>query len=86
MSTENAPLSAVHVDPLVMRRRQREYLEAIKPFVDAKTKIYSVNMPTTIIHPDGETEHHYNFTSGEKEALRRADEAIDNIKSRIFGA
>ena len=85
MSTEPVLLSMIHVDPLVMCRRQREYLEAIKPFVDAKAKIYAVNIPTAIIHSGGELEFHYDFTSMERESLRLADEAIDNIKARIFG-
>lgn len=70
----------------VMRRRQRDYFEAIKPFTDAKVEIYAVMIPTIVIHPGGQVEHRYNFTPEQQEALRLADEAIDTVKARIFGA
>lgn len=69
----------------VMRLRQREYLEAIKPFTDAKLEIYAVTIPTIVIHPDGQVERRYNFTPGQQEIMRLADEAIDAVKARIFG-
>jgi hypothetical protein len=86
MNDKDTALSVVAVDPLVMRHRQRDYLEAIKPFVSAKTEIYSVTMPMMIIHPDGQVEHQYNFTHEQKEVLRLADEAIEHMKVLIFGA
>jgi hypothetical protein len=74
------------VDPLVMRQRQMAYLEAIKPFLDRMTKIYSLTTPTIIIRPDGEIEHKYNFSPDQEEALRLANEVIEMVKTRIFGA
>ena len=71
---------------LVMRHKQRDYLEAIKPFVNAKSKIYLATMPTMIIHPDGHVEQQHNFTPEQKEALRLADEAIEHTRLLVFGA
>lgn len=70
----------------VMRQRIREYLEATKPMNDVKVAIYSRTVPDTIIHPNGEFEHRYNFTPEQQETLRLADEAIEAVKARIFGA
>lgn len=74
------------LDRDVMRRRQRDYLDAIKPFTDAKVEIYAITTPTIVIYPDGQVERRYNFTPDQLEALRRADELIDAVNARIFGA
>ena len=86
MNDKTTPLSTVAVDQLVMRNRQLDYLDAIKPFIDAKTLIYSLAMPNLIVHPDGNVEHKYNFTSEQEETLRLVDEMIEHIKYIIFGA
>lgn len=84
MNDKTTPLSAVAVDPLVMRRRQREYMDATQPIIDVKVEIYSWMVPTIIIHPDGNVEHRYDFTSEQQEMLQLADEAIEAVKARIF--
>jgi hypothetical protein len=71
---------------LAMRHKQRDYLEAIKPFVSIKAEIYLATMPTMIIHPDGRAEYQHDFTPEQKEALRLADEAIEHTRVLVFGA
>ena len=57
---------------------KREYLEAIKPFIDIKIKVYETCASFTLL--DGEIE--YNFSPEAKEALRLADEAIQFLFRR----
>jgi len=90
VSKQNRDLEAAHrgsksaVDRIVMR--QRAYIEAIKPYVNQKAKIYSTTLPITIIHPDGEVENKYNFNEAQKINLRLIDEAIEAIKAQFTGA
>ena len=65
-----------------MRQRQKEYFDAIKPFLDIKIEILKVVAPTITIRPDGAVEHQYDFTPEQVEAMRLADEGIDAAKSR----
>jgi len=62
---------------------QREYINAIKPYLDMKYRVYCVTLPKTTINPDGKIEHEYDFTDEQKETLRLVDEGIEMVKRRL---
>ena len=70
----------------VMRKRQKEYMDSIKPFCDIKVEILKLVAPTVTIHPDGTIEQEYNFTPEQAEAMRVADEEIEAVKARFAEA
>lgn len=72
------------VEQLVMR--QREYAEAIQPYIDMKVKVYAVSLPTTIVYSDGRVEQQYNFTPELEQQLRIADEMIAMARAKYLGA
>ena len=72
------------VERVVMR--QRAYIEAIKPYTDARAEIYRFTLPTITIYPDGRAEHHYNFTPEQEKALEQIDEVIKSIKAQFTDA
>ena len=65
--------------------RQREYINAILPYTDIKTKIFSLATPTITIFPDGRVERDYNFSDTDINTLKNCNEAIELIKSKFIG-
>ena len=60
--------------------RQRAYIEAIKPYMDMRYRVYCETAPKLTIYPDGRIEHEYNFTPEQKEVLRLAEEGVQAVK------
>ncbi len=75
-----------HIKAADMVVRKREYLEAIKPFVQLKVQIYARAMPTIIVHEDGEVEHKYNFPEEVERTLKQIDENIEYVVQEILNA
>jgi len=59
------------------KNKQREYLEKIKPYVDAKAKIYAFSVPTIIVNEGGQVKTSFNFDKETTNALHNLDVLIN---------
>lgn len=65
------------------RNLQREYIQAIKPYLDLKHSIYSLVLPKITLFPDGSIETEYDFPQEEKDNLAKLDEMMEDIRSKF---
>jgi hypothetical protein len=78
-----AEASFVQVERMVIR--QRQFLEAIEPYIKLKVDMHNLALPVIIAKPDGEIEHTYNFTDEQLRTLDQLDELIENARSKYLG-
>lgn len=62
---------------------QRDYIRAIKPYLDQKHTIYSSVRPKLKVFPDGRVEHEYDLTGHQIELLKILDKAIELVKNNF---
>jgi len=61
----------------IHKRMTDEQHVAAKPYIDLKTKIYSIALPTVFIRDGKIVGFENNFTEEQKELLQLADEMIE---------
>jgi len=68
--------SEIQIQHTKYKKDYADYLEIIKPYVEAKTKIYATAVPVTVVLSNGEVKTEYHFNKETKAILHNLDVCI----------